>query len=210
MSGHESQLRARRHRQRFRRYVFCRFISPGDVPGTSCSSRGWDSCSWGCCRAAVSGLQKPNFHLIFHFLFQILAERCPTSHSNAFGFVAGAVSLAGVESGLWSVKGGNKLVCSGLIYASKAEVIPGTVLSIEPKVRPSRSGEFGLLCCWWGGERCWPLSPLWAGWKQRNCVFFGVLILKSGSAQSPSLRLSSAQLSCYQLKKLLHLTPSLY
>ncbi|KAK2520076.1 Pcyox1 [Columba livia] len=57
---------------------------------------------------------------------------------NAF---VGAVSLAGVESGLWSVKGGNKLVCSGLIYASKAEVIPGTVLSIEPKVRPSRSGD---------------------------------------------------------------------
>uniref|UniRef100_A0A8C0UA92 Prenylcysteine oxidase 1 n=1 Tax=Cyanistes caeruleus TaxID=156563 RepID=A0A8C0UA92_CYACU len=43
------------------------------------------------------------------------------------GFV-GAVSLAGVQSGLWSVKGGNKLVCSGLIYSSKAEVIPGTVV----------------------------------------------------------------------------------
>ncbi|NXQ59552.1 PCYOX oxidase, partial [Anthoscopus minutus] len=51
------------------------------------------------------------------------------------GFV-GAVSLAGVQSGLWSVKGGNKLVCSGLIYSSKAEVIPGTVVSIEPKTRP--------------------------------------------------------------------------
>ncbi|XP_035747543.1 prenylcysteine oxidase 1, partial [Egretta garzetta] len=56
------------------------------------------------------------------------------------GFV-GAVSLAGVESGLWSVKGGNKLVCTGLIYASKAEVIPGTVLSIEPKIRPRPTGD---------------------------------------------------------------------
>ncbi|NXW25822.1 PCYOX oxidase, partial [Circaetus pectoralis] len=53
----------------------------------------------------------------------------------------GAVSLAGVESGLWSVKGGNKLVCTGLIYASKAEVIPGTVLSIEPKIRPRPTGD---------------------------------------------------------------------
>uniref|UniRef100_A0A8C3RGB0 Prenylcysteine oxidase 1 n=1 Tax=Cyanoderma ruficeps TaxID=181631 RepID=A0A8C3RGB0_9PASS len=56
------------------------------------------------------------------------------------GFV-GAVSLAGVQPGLWSVKGGNKLVCSGLIYSSKAEVIPGTVVSIEPKTRPSRGGD---------------------------------------------------------------------
>ncbi|XP_063031445.1 prenylcysteine oxidase 1-like [Melospiza melodia melodia] len=56
------------------------------------------------------------------------------------GFV-GAVSLAGVQSGLWSVKGGNKLVCSGLIYSSKAEVIPGTVVSIEPKTRHQRGGD---------------------------------------------------------------------
>ncbi|KAM6341860.1 prenylcysteine oxidase 1 [Podargus strigoides] len=59
---------------------------------------------------------------------------------NINGFV-GAVSLAGVESGLWSVKGGNKLICTGLIYASKAEFIPGTVLSIEPKIRPRPSGD---------------------------------------------------------------------
>ncbi|XP_065515470.1 prenylcysteine oxidase 1 [Lathamus discolor] len=59
---------------------------------------------------------------------------------NINGFV-GAVSLAGVESGVWSVKGGNKLVCSGLLYASKAEVISGTVLSIEPKVRPRPAGD---------------------------------------------------------------------
>ncbi|NWI65343.1 PCYOX oxidase, partial [Todus mexicanus] len=61
---------------------------------------------------------------------------------NAF---VGAVSLAGVESGLWAVKGGNKLVCSGLLHASKAEVIPGTVVSIEPKMRPRAAGELGWL-----------------------------------------------------------------
>ncbi|NXS28270.1 PCYOX oxidase, partial [Pomatostomus ruficeps] len=56
------------------------------------------------------------------------------------GFV-GAISLAWMQSGLWSVKGGNKLVCSGLIYSSKAEVIPGTVVSIEPKTRPRPGGD---------------------------------------------------------------------
>ncbi|NXO46744.1 PCYOX oxidase, partial [Locustella ochotensis] len=56
------------------------------------------------------------------------------------GFV-GAVSMAWIQSGLWSVKGGNKLVCSGLIYSSKAEVIPGTVVSIEPKTRPGPGGD---------------------------------------------------------------------
>ncbi|NXG66832.1 PCYOX oxidase, partial [Hemiprocne comata] len=53
----------------------------------------------------------------------------------------GAVSLTGVDSGLWSVKGGNKLVCTGLLQASKAEVISGTVVSIEPKIRPSPTGD---------------------------------------------------------------------
>ncbi|NXL88539.1 PCYOX oxidase, partial [Alectura lathami] len=59
---------------------------------------------------------------------------------NINGFV-GAVSLAAVGTGLWSVKGGNKLVCTGLIYASKAEVISGTVVSIEPKTRQGPTGD---------------------------------------------------------------------
>lgn len=88
----------------------------------------------------------------------------PNNRSNNGGSLLGAVSLAGVESGLWSVKGGNKLVCAGLIYASKAEVIPGTVLSIEPKIRPRPTGELGLLSLRWGGERLerrwWPPAPL--------------------------------------------------
>ncbi|XP_074837918.1 prenylcysteine oxidase 1 [Carettochelys insculpta] len=56
---------------------------------------------------------------------------------NAF---VGTVSLAGTDSGLWSVKGGNKLVCTGLLYASKAQLVSGTVLSIEEKTRPKRTG----------------------------------------------------------------------
>lgn len=55
------------------------------------------------------------------------------------GFV-GAVSLAGAESGLWAVDGGNKRVCSGLLYSSKGELIPAKVTSIAVKVRPSKTG----------------------------------------------------------------------
>ncbi|KAF7236725.1 Prenylcysteine oxidase [Varanus komodoensis] len=57
------------------------------------------------------------------------------------GFV-GAVSLAGADSGLWAVAGGNQLVCSGLLQASKAQLIPGTVTSLEEKTRQkARTGE---------------------------------------------------------------------
>ncbi|XP_077161358.1 prenylcysteine oxidase 1 [Paroedura picta] len=60
--------------------------------------------------------------------------------ANINGFV-GAVSLAGADNGLWSIEGGNKLVCTGLLYASKAKLIPGTVISIEEKTRQNgRSG----------------------------------------------------------------------
>ncbi|CAL8406092.1 unnamed protein product [Arctogadus glacialis] len=55
------------------------------------------------------------------------------------GFV-GAVSLAGADSGLWAVDGGNKMVCSGLLYHSRAELIPARVTSISVKVRPSKAG----------------------------------------------------------------------
>ncbi|KAI3362361.1 hypothetical protein L3Q82_012660 [Scortum barcoo] len=55
------------------------------------------------------------------------------------GFV-GAVSLAGVGSDLWAVDGGNRKVCSGLLYHSKSELIPAKVTSISVKVRPSKTG----------------------------------------------------------------------
>ncbi|XP_018108883.1 prenylcysteine oxidase isoform X2 [Xenopus laevis] len=53
----------------------------------------------------------------------------------------GAVSLAGTDSGLWSVEGGNKLVCTGLLYASNANLIRGTVTSVQEKTRSLKSGD---------------------------------------------------------------------
>ncbi|XP_062334453.1 prenylcysteine oxidase 1 isoform X1 [Osmerus eperlanus] len=58
------------------------------------------------------------------------------------GFV-GAVSLAGADPGLWAVDGGNKRVCTGLLYHSKAELIPARVTAISIKVRHSKSGSTG-------------------------------------------------------------------
>lgn len=58
------------------------------------------------------------------------------------GFV-GAVALAGAGSDLWAVDGGNKRVCSGLLYNSKAELIPARVTSITMKMRPSKTGPAG-------------------------------------------------------------------
>ncbi|XP_048876584.1 prenylcysteine oxidase 1 [Brienomyrus brachyistius] len=55
---------------------------------------------------------------------------------NAF---VGAVSLAGADSGLWAVDEGNKRVCSGLLYHSKAELIPARVTGITQKMRASRA-----------------------------------------------------------------------
>lgn len=42
----------------------------------------------------------------------------------------GAMSLAGAQGNLWSVEGGNKLVCSGLLKLTKANVIHATVTSV--------------------------------------------------------------------------------
>ncbi|KAE8618727.1 hypothetical protein XENTR_v10009475 [Xenopus tropicalis] len=53
----------------------------------------------------------------------------------------GSVSLAGTDSGLWSVEGGNSLVCTGLLYASNANLIRGTVTSVQQKTRPLKSGD---------------------------------------------------------------------
>ncbi|MCI4388505.1 hypothetical protein PGIGA_G00086890 [Pangasianodon gigas] len=52
----------------------------------------------------------------------------------------GSVALSCADSGLWAVDGGNKRVCSGLLYHSKAELIPARVTNIAIKTRPSKSG----------------------------------------------------------------------
>ncbi|XP_019720949.1 prenylcysteine oxidase 1 [Hippocampus comes] len=54
--------------------------------------------------------------------------------------LAGALSLAWADSGLWAVDGGNKRVCSGLLYHSKSELIPARVTNVSFKVRPSKTG----------------------------------------------------------------------
>ncbi|KAF0031412.1 hypothetical protein F2P81_015967 [Scophthalmus maximus] len=54
---------------------------------------------------------------------------------------AGASSLAGADSGLWAIDGGNRRVCSGLLYNSKSDLIPARVTSIAVKVRPSKTGS---------------------------------------------------------------------
>uniref|UniRef100_W5U6S8 Prenylcysteine oxidase 1 n=1 Tax=Ictalurus punctatus TaxID=7998 RepID=W5U6S8_ICTPU len=52
----------------------------------------------------------------------------------------GSVALSCADSGLWAVDGGNKRVCSGLLYHSKAELIPARVTNIALKTRPLKSG----------------------------------------------------------------------
>uniref|UniRef100_A0A8B9R653 Prenylcysteine oxidase 1 like n=1 Tax=Anas platyrhynchos TaxID=8839 RepID=A0A8B9R653_ANAPL len=44
---------------------------------------------------------------------------------------AGAMSLAGAQGSMWAVEGGNKLVCSGLLKLTKANVIPARVTGIS-------------------------------------------------------------------------------
>ncbi|KAF6321553.1 prenylcysteine oxidase 1 [Rhinolophus ferrumequinum] len=71
------------------------------------------------------------------FLEEIVAPVMRVNYGQStdiHGFV-GAVSLTCTDSGLWAVEGGNKLVCSGLLKASKSNLISGSVMSIEEKTR---------------------------------------------------------------------------
>lgn len=57
----------------------------------------------------------------------------PTSSESPlaiFPLCLGAMALAGAQGILWSVEGGNKLVCSGLLKLTKANVIHATVTSV--------------------------------------------------------------------------------
>ncbi|XP_009700958.1 PREDICTED: prenylcysteine oxidase-like, partial [Cariama cristata] len=44
---------------------------------------------------------------------------------------AGAMSLVGAQGSTWAVEGGNKLVCSGLLKLTKANVIPARVTGVS-------------------------------------------------------------------------------
>ncbi|XP_034565740.1 prenylcysteine oxidase 1 [Notolabrus celidotus] len=76
------------------------------------------------------------------FLNEIVAPITRVNYGQSVRISAfvGAVSLAGADSGLWAVDGGNKIVCSGLLYHSKSELIPARVTSISVKARPSKTG----------------------------------------------------------------------
>ncbi|XP_039692436.1 prenylcysteine oxidase 1-like isoform X3 [Pteropus medius] len=56
--------------------------------------------------------------------------RASYGQSAAMPAFAGAMALAGAQGTLWSVEGGNKLVCSGLLKLTKANVIHATVISV--------------------------------------------------------------------------------
>ncbi|XP_058917350.2 prenylcysteine oxidase-like [Kogia breviceps] len=56
--------------------------------------------------------------------------RASYGQSAAMPAFAGAMSLAGAQGSLWSVEGGNKLVCSGLLKLTKANVIHATVTTV--------------------------------------------------------------------------------
>ncbi|XP_076990605.1 prenylcysteine oxidase 1 [Tamandua tetradactyla] len=91
-------------------------------------------------RTLLETLQKAGFSE--KFLNEIVVPVMRVNYgqsTNINGFV-GAVSLASAESGLWAVEGGNKLVCSGLLQASKSNLISGSVMYVEEKIRTKQTG----------------------------------------------------------------------
>ncbi|XP_028921879.1 prenylcysteine oxidase 1 [Ornithorhynchus anatinus] len=88
----------------------------------------------------LEALQKAGFsHKYLHDIVTPAMRVNYGQSANVNGFV-GAVSLAGAESGLWSVEGGNKLVCSGLLSASGARLVPGAVTAVEGRTRSGPTG----------------------------------------------------------------------
>uniref|UniRef100_UPI00358FF787 prenylcysteine oxidase-like n=1 Tax=Myxine glutinosa TaxID=7769 RepID=UPI00358FF787 len=78
-----------------------------------------------------------------HFIDEVVAPVIRTNYgqgTNISAFV-GAVALAGAQSGLWSVEGGNKLMCFSLMYAAKARLLTARVTSIAFKKRPRKKGS---------------------------------------------------------------------
>lgn len=74
--------------------------------------------------------------------------RGPLTESELTRFVpppTGAVSMSGTDPGLWAVKGGNKLVCSRLLQASRSNLVSGLVMSIEEKTRTKQTGKLEVL-----------------------------------------------------------------
>ncbi|XP_031323079.1 prenylcysteine oxidase 1 [Camelus dromedarius] len=92
-------------------------------------------------RSLLETLQKAGFSE--KFLDEIITPVMRVNYGqnmNINGFV-GAVSMSATDPGLWAVKGGNKLVCSRLLEASKSNLISGSVISIEEKTRTKQTGD---------------------------------------------------------------------
>ncbi|XP_004277086.2 prenylcysteine oxidase 1 [Orcinus orca] len=92
-------------------------------------------------RSLLETLQKAGFSE--KFLDEIITPVMRVNYGqtmNINGFV-GAVSMSCTDPGLWAVKGGNKLVCSRLLQASKSNLISGSVMSIEEKTRTKQTGN---------------------------------------------------------------------
>ncbi|XP_007938295.1 prenylcysteine oxidase 1 [Orycteropus afer afer] len=92
-------------------------------------------------RTLLETLEKAGFSE--KFLNEIVTPVMRSNYGQSMGInsFAGAVSLAGAESGLWAVEGGNKLVCLGLLQASKGNLISGSVMYIEEKTRTKQTGN---------------------------------------------------------------------
>ncbi|KAB0381128.1 hypothetical protein FD755_008912 [Muntiacus reevesi] len=92
-------------------------------------------------RSLLETLQKAGFSE--KFLDEIITPVMRVNYgqtTNINGFV-GAVSMSCTDPGLWAVKGGNKLVCSRLLQASRSNLVSGLVMSIEEKTRTKQTGN---------------------------------------------------------------------
>ncbi|XP_046898990.1 prenylcysteine oxidase-like [Hypomesus transpacificus] len=69
------------------------------------------------------------------FIDEVIAPitRVNYRQNNSIPAFVGAVSLAGAQSNLWAVEGGNKLVCSGLLKLAKANLVQAQVKTISPQ-----------------------------------------------------------------------------
>ncbi|XP_012662837.1 prenylcysteine oxidase 1 [Otolemur garnettii] len=79
--------------------------------------------------------------LRMHMWVEDLLGKFMRIKTHFFHLLTGAVSLSASDSGLWAVEGGNKLVCSGLLQASKSNLISGSVMYIEEKTRTKQKGN---------------------------------------------------------------------
>ncbi|KAG7263890.1 hypothetical protein CRUP_034229 [Coryphaenoides rupestris] len=79
------------------------------------------------------------------FIHEIIAPIMRVNYNQNVSIPAfvGAVSLAGAQTNLWSVEGGNKLVCSGLLKLANANLLQAQVTSISP-LRTGEAGQYQL------------------------------------------------------------------